>query len=392
MQGDSCYGIWRELYNRQLAWGDQQRLPPLLANFGVTLVERALIEAVCRARGQHFAQMLRTNQFGIPLGDLHEPLAGMTPANYLPESPSHAVTARHTVGLGDPLTEAEIPAGERLEDGLPQSLEACVRTYGLRHFKIKVSGDLEKDRARLGQLNRILTAEVKPDFAFSLDGNEFFQSAPAFQDYWRALTQTDSLQSFFSRLLFVEQPLHRSVALQPEVGAVFSRWNDRPLIIIDESDATLESLPAALALGYTGTSHKNCKGIIKGIAHRCLLAHLNRREPDQPRIMSGEDLCNIGPVALLQDLAVMAALGIESVERNGHHYHAGLSQFPISMQEQVLQAHGDLYHPSPAGWPTLAIHHGRIQLQSLNQTPFGPGFVVDLEQFSTPETWKPPVE
>jgi hypothetical protein len=33
-------------------------------------------------------------------------------------------------------------------------------------------------------------------------------------------------------------------------------------------------------------------------------------------MMSGEDLCNTGPIALLQDLAVMAALGIESVERN----------------------------------------------------------------------------
>ena len=36
--------------------------------------------------------------------------------------------------------------------------------------------------------------------------------------------------------------------------------------------ATLDSLPTALALGYVGTSHKNCKGIVKGIANACLLA------------------------------------------------------------------------------------------------------------------------
>ena len=59
--------------------------------------------------------------------------------------------------------------------------------------------------------------------------------------------------------------------------------------------------------------------------------------------MSGEDLANIGPVALLQDLAVVASLGVRSVERNGHHYFAGLSAFPRAVQQQILTHHGDLY-------------------------------------------------
>ena len=98
--------------------------------------------------------------------------------------------------------------------------------------------------------------------------------------------------------------------------------------------------------------------------------------------MSGEDLCNIGPVALLQDLTVMAALGLESVERNGHHYCAGLSMFPPTVQQQALSAHADLYQASPAGWPTLQIAAGTIRLASLNQAPFGVGFVLDVEQFT----------
>ena len=52
--------------------------------------------------------------------------------------------------------------------------------------------------------------------------------------------------------------------------------------------------------------------------------------------MSGEDLVNIGPVALLQDLAVSATLGVTSIERNGHHYFAGLSAFPSSVGRQML--------------------------------------------------------
>ncbi len=69
--------------------------------------------------------------------------------------------------------------------------------------------------------------------------------------------------------------------------------------------------------------------------------------------MSGEDLVNIGPVALLQDLAAQAALGNASVERNGHHYFRGLSVFPPSISEAMLARHGDLYTPArrlrPAG-------------------------------------------
>ena len=160
----------------------------------------------------------------------------------------------------------------------------------------------------------------------------------------------------------------------------FDQWPDRPAVIIDESDATIESLPQALAIGYAGTSHKNCKGIFKGIANACLLDH-HRRNGTQT-VMSGEDLCNVGPVAVIQDLAVMATLGIESVERNGHHYMAGLSQFPERTREQVLNAHDGLYKTSEIGWPTLAICNGEIDLASVNTQHFGTGFELDLSVFS----------
>jgi hypothetical protein len=173
--------------------------------------------------------------------------------------------------------------------------------------------------------------------------------------------------------------LHRDIALEDSVGDGFGDWPDRPPIIIDESDATIKSLPLALALGYAGTSHKNCKGIFKGVANACLLNA--RREAGHAAVMSGEDLCNVGPVAVIQDLAVMSALGIESVERNGHHYMAGLSQFPEATQRQVLAAHAGLYRTSDQGWPTLDIRDGQIHLRSVNDQPFGTGFELDLSPF-----------
>src|SRR5262249_45555805 len=152
------------------------------------------------------------------------------------------------------------------------------------------------------------------------------------------------------------------IALDDSIGDFFSRWPDRPPIIIDESDATTGSLPRALALGYAGTSHKNCKGVCKSIVNAGLLAHWRIAEPTRKFLMSGEDLANIGPVALLQALAVAASLGIESIERNGHHYFAGLSMFPENVQHAVLDAHGDLYAKSERGWPSVAIRAGEIDV------------------------------
>ena len=328
--------------------------------------------------------MLHDNRLGIRLEQIHGSLAGRWPSDFLPVAPLQRLIARHTVGLADPLTEEEIGPEERLDDGLPQSLAACIARYGLRHFKIKVNGDIAQDLERLSRIAPIVQEQAWPEFAFSLDGNEQFKSLEEFREFWEAIRGRAKLREFFRHLLFVEQPLHRDLALKPEVGVALQQWPDRPPLIIDESDATLQDLSTALQLGYAGTSHKNCKGVFKGIAHRCLLSDV-RAGRRGPGLMSGEDLCNIGPVALLQDLTVMGALGIGSVERNGHHYHAGLSQFPKPLQEQVLAHHGDLYERSHAGWPAVRITEGEIELSSLNRAPFGVGFLLEVGQLKSVE-------
>ena len=382
LQADSPFAIWQELYAAQSAWAKAERIPPLLANFGVSFVERALLEAVARNSNRSFAQMLRENSLGIDLGAVHSSLRGLEPATLLPAAPLARVTVRHTVGLSDPIVDGEISPGDRLDDGLPQSLASSIRKYGLRHFKVKVNGDSARDLDRLHRIAAVIGAQAQPDFAFSLDGNEQFRSLEQFRAFWDEIRAQPGLREFFGHLLFVEQPVHRDHALSFELADALAAWPGHPLMIIDESDGALEDLPAALRLGYAGTSHKNCKGVFKGIANRCLLRKCQHEDPRRDLLMTGEDLCNIGPVALLQDLAVMAVLGIKSVERNGHHYHAGLSQFPKFVQEQVLRHHSDLYAVSQVGWPALRIEAGAISLRTINQAPFGVGFVTDVERFS----------
>lgn len=367
----SVFELWRSVYEQQEAWAETEGYPALLWNFGVSLMERATIDAFCRAHGSTVAAAVRSNSLGIQLEVLHPALGTMEPAAFLPSAPLRTIRVRHTVGLSDPLTDGDIAPDEAVDDGLPQSLAANIRAYGLRYFKLKLGGDVEADVARLGDIAAVIRESAADDYAFTLDGNEQYEEVAAFQALWDELQRAPELRPFLEHLLFVEQPLHRSVALSEATGNALLAWVTRPPIIIDESDGVVSSVRLALARGYAGTSHKNCKGIFKGIANACLLAFKRRQNPDGRYLLSGEDLANIGPVALLQDLAMMATLGIKHVERNGHHYFAGLSMFPEAVQAAVLAAHADLYKRHKQGFATLRISDGTIAVESAIAAPFG---------------------
>ncbi len=388
---DSVFALWQAVYRAQETWAADTDYPPLLWAFGVSLVERAIIDGFCRAAGTTFARAVRANSLGMQLESLRPELAGQAPADLLPAKPLDRVIVRHTVGLIDPLTDDEIPTGDLVDDGLPQSLDASIQAYGLTHFKIKIGGDIDEDGARLQRIAALLD-ERNVDYRHTLDGNETYHNVDDFRALWEGLTAEPSLRGFLQRLLFVEQPFHRDIALSPEVGTALLAWRERPPIIIDESDGELSSAPTALENGYAGASHKNCKGIFKGIANTCLIRNRQRRQPDALHIISAEDLCNLGPVALLEDLAVLATLGIEHAERNGHHYFAGLSMLPDDMQAQILAAHGDLYkpHTTPSGqrFPTLAVEDGAVLVGSVTDAPFGPKTVPDPSRFTPAAEWE----
>jgi L-alanine-DL-glutamate epimerase-like enolase superfamily enzyme len=379
IKAQSLFAFWQELYQQQDEWARGKKIPPLLAHLGTALVERALIDAFCRSAGMSFSAALKANAFGIDLGKLHPELATFQPADLLPEHADTAIIARHTIGLGDPIKDTDIPAGERCDDGLPQALDAVIDHYGLTHFKVKICGDLQTDIARLRAIAALLEEKV-PAYRFTLDGNEQYPTIGAFREHWEKFLADPALAVFLgeAHLLFVEQPIHRDHALNPEVAEDIRAWDQCPAMIIDESDGEVDSLRFALKLGYRGTSHKNCKGVFKGIANACLLEHL-RGTDDGSWILSGEDLANVGPVALLNDLAVMAALGVGHVERNGHHYFSGLSMYPQQLQDAVCAAHPDLYGPSEKGFATLRIAGGKLAAASLVAAPFGCGLELSDE-------------
>jgi hypothetical protein len=363
------FDFWQELYRQQDSWAQARQIAPLLANLGVSLVERAVLDGLCRVLGEPFHHVLLTNRLGLRLGGIYPELGSAQPRDLLPAKPRASCFVRHTVGLGDWLGPSDIPVQERVNDGLPQDLESSIRRYGLQYFKVKLFGDATRDQPRLRDLAHLLERKTGNRCLVTLDGNENFPDFEAFRDFWQTSASDLALRELWSRILIVEQPVYRDRSLTDSAGAALCGWPERPPLIIDESDGALGDLPRALALGYAGTSHKNCKGIVKGIANACLLE--KRRRQGHAVMLSGEDLCNLGPVPLLQDLALVALLGIEHVERNGHHYYRGLTPWPSDWQDLAVADHDDLYTRHPDGFVNLQIRDGQISLGSVNAAPLG---------------------
>jgi L-alanine-DL-glutamate epimerase-like enolase superfamily enzyme len=329
------------------AYGHSRPTVGLVENFGPALLDRALLDALCRALGISFYQAVRTNVPGIAFPGLDMPrfLAGLRPAD--------GIAARHTVGLLDPMTLRDVK--HEVNDGLPETLEQVIARYGHRWFKLKVGGDVGADVARLSAIAAVLDRIDEPYHA-SLDGNEQYENATQVLELLEAMASEPRLKRLVASIVFIEQPIKRQNALESDVSALAAR---KP-IIIDESDDSLDAFPRAKALGYRGVSSKTCKGIYKSLINAARCAAWGR-----DYFMTGEDLTIQAGLALQQDLALVSLLGLTHVERNGHHYVNGMAELPQVEQERFLDSHPDLYERSHDA-VRLRIDKGMIRMGSLD--------------------------
>ncbi len=362
-------------------------LGSLLASFGVSMIERAIIDAMARAANQSFASAVRQNIYAIAAGDVHQELSGVDPADWLPPAPLQSVFVRHTVGLGDPLTSGDIPADERLDDGFPQALEEYVERTGTRFFKIKVANDLDHDQFRLVTIAQIVERHRGDDYRITLDGNEQYTSAAEFDALIDALESTAELATLWKNTIAIEQPLDRGIALESKQTGGIRELAKRKPVIIDESDGQLESYRQAIELGYRGVSSKNCKGTIKSLLNAGLTWFHNDRGEGDDFLMTGEDLCSVGIIPVQADLCLAATLGISHVERNGHHYHPGLTYLPESQRHAAVREHPDFYaeqHDRIAP----SVRNGCFEIESLHCPGFGFAVEPDFDSMEPPETWE----
>ena len=361
----TAFGHYASLYKAHIDAAGLEGLNPLVAGFGPALLDRAVFDALCHAHDFSMADGLCANLAGMRPGDLVTGFEGFNFDGFLAaHEPLSTVHARHTVGFVDPLTTADQSAEDRVGDGLPETLEEIIATYGVTYFKIKVAGNLANDVARLINIAAILDQTDAP-YHLSIDGNEQYEDADAGLALLAAMRAAPELQRLCNSILFVEQPIQRTEALSRDMAMLAKTFP----VIIDESDADLDAFPRARAQGYTGVSSKNCKGFYKSLINqaRC---QIWSAEDGQRYFMTGEDLICQAGLGVQQDLALVSFLGINHVERNGHHYVHGMAGVPEDEQSAFIEAHPDVYMRHN-GQVCVKIEAGRISTKSLQCAGFG---------------------
>ena len=121
----SAFALWQQLFAARVA-AEPPAAPDLLVRgFGVALIERALLDGACRLLQLPFAEALRRDGFGFAPGEVHAELGDWAWQDDLP-NPSPQIVVRHTVGMLDVLLASDLDSSQRVDDGLPQTLDEDV--------------------------------------------------------------------------------------------------------------------------------------------------------------------------------------------------------------------------------------------------------------------------
>ncbi len=362
----SPFGLFTRHYAALMKAGEGDGATALSSAYGQAVIDRAVLDAACRALNISFFDAARSNLLGLCDDPLLDDLHGFDWNAWLASlQPLRRIEARHTIGMLDELSAARDGDGD---DGLPVTLPAVIERYGVRVFKIKLGGDADADAARLGVVLGVLD-ERAPGHRYTLDGNEQYRDAASLADFLARLRTLPAYASRPEALLYLEQPLAREASLEPALRALRS-----PVpLLIDEADGSLDAFPNAAEFGWRGVSSKSCKGLYKALANRARCERWNTQaRPDGAAaryFMSAEDLTCQAGLSVQQDLALLALLGLSHSERNGHHYGDGFGDAPAHEAAAFASAHADLYD-TRSGKPRLRIDGGHITIGSL----FGLGF------------------
>jgi hypothetical protein len=349
---DTAFGLHAACIGAQVEACAREDIPRLAASYGPAEIDKAILDALLRCVGTNFFDGMTENISGIDARlsrDLNDDeivrfLAG--------RQRLERVAIRHTVGLDDKIEG---------EGGVADARENA----GARYFKLKLNGDPEADAARLIRIGKAL-ATLPHDYSVTLDANEQYADLAGLGALVDRLDRDHALKPIAAKLLYIEQPMPRDITRASPLSALASRN-----FIIDEADDCYDAFPVARALGYRGISSKSCKGIYKSIVNATRAAKWS--VTGGKYFVTGEDLTCQAGLAVQQDLALGALIGVTHAERNGHHYVDGFAETPAAEAQAFLSAHPNLY-AREGNKIRLAIHDGDLLTGSLTT----PGFATSV--------------
>jgi len=349
---DTAFGLHAACIGAQIKACAGEDIPPLAAAYGPAEIDKAVLDALLRCTGANFFDGMAANIAGVDArltrdlddGDVSLFLAG--------RKRLERVAIRHTVGMDDKIEG---------EGGVADTWENA----GARYFKLKLNGDVVHDADRLIRIGREL-ATLPHDYRVTLDANEQYADLAILGELVDRLDRDAALRPIASKLLYIEQPMPRDITKASPLGSLSRRD-----FIVDEADDSYDAFPMARALGYRGISSKSCKGIYKSVINAARAAKWSAA--GEKCFITGEDLTCQAGLAVQQDLALGALIGVTHAERNGHHYVDGFGDTPAAEAEAFLAGHPDLYTRG-GGNVRLAIHDGDLLTGSLT----APGFATSV--------------
>lgn len=348
---ETAFGLHAACISAQAEACAREDIPPLAAAFGPAEIDKAILDALLRSAGVNFFDGMAQNIAGID-ARLSRDLADDDVARLLEARKRlERVAVRHTVGLDDRIEG---------EGGVADTHENA----GARYFKLKLGGDPDADTARLIRIGRELM-RLPHDYKVTLDANEQYADLAALGALADRLDRGSALKPIATKLLYIEQPMPRDITKASPLGRFAARD-----FIIDEADDSYDAFPGARALGYRGISSKSCKGLYKSIVNATRAAKWSAEGGKY--FVAGEDLTCQAGLAVQQDLALGALIGITHAERNGHHYVDGFGDTPAAEARAFLAAHPDLY-VHDGNRVRLSIHDGDLLTGSLTAPGFATG-------------------
>jgi hypothetical protein len=349
---DTAFGLHAACIGAQVEACAKEDIPPLAAAYGPAEIDKAILDALLRSAGVNFFDGMIGNIAGID-ARLSPDLSDGDIAQFLEQRKRlERIAIRHTVGLDDKVEG---------EGGVADARE----NTGARFFKLKLNGDPDADAARLIRIGNEL-ASLAYDTRVSLDANEQYADLAALGSLMDRLDRDGALRPIAAKLLYIEQPMPRDITRQSPLGKLVGRD-----FIVDEADDSYDAFPAARALGYRGISLKSCKGIYKSVVNATRAAKWSLA--GEKFFVTGEDLTCQAGLAVQQDLALGALIGVNHAERNGHHYVDGFADTPAAEAQAFLAAHPDLY-VNDGGKVRLSVHDGDLLTGSLA----APGFATSV--------------
>jgi len=345
---DTAFGLHAACADAQITACGKLGIPALAANFGAAEIDKAILDALLRARRMSFFAGMRDNIAGLD-ARLTPDLDDAAILDFLAtRTVSPRIAVRYTIGMLDTL--------ESVRDAIREKY--C-------YFKIKLCGDPAKDRARLIDLAAPLGDR---DYRATLDANEQYRSIADLGALVNAVQTDSALAALSTRLLYIEQPFARENTWNFDIKSLAAKV----AFIIDEADDSYNAFPRAKALGYRGVSSKSCKGLYKSLLNGARAARWSKAGGNF--FISAEDLTCQAGLAVQQDNALVAFHGLAHAERNGHHYVNGFANTPTAEAEKFLRAHPDLYEKSE-GSVRLSVREGAVATGSLAV----PGFAYALQ-------------